>query len=88
MNTRFGTYAAHWIKQSIRRALINTGKAIRIPAYVAQMLHELRRVSIELQEALGRPPALEEVAARLVTRRPSALESPHEDPLHQQRPCH
>jgi DNA-directed RNA polymerase sigma subunit (sigma70/sigma32) len=54
MNTRFGTYAAHWIKQSIRRALINTGKAIRIPAYVAQMLHELRRVSIESSAARRR----------------------------------
>src|SRR5262245_65141742 len=31
--TRFSTYAGYWIKQSIRRALVNTGKTIRVPAY-------------------------------------------------------
>jgi len=34
MNTRFSTYASYWIKQSIKRAVINTGKTIRIPAYM------------------------------------------------------
>ncbi len=65
MNTRFGTYASYWVRQSIQRALVNTGKAIRIPAYAAQLLTDWRRATAELQEALGRPPAREEVAARL-----------------------
>jgi RNA polymerase primary sigma factor len=65
MNTRFATYAGYWIKQSIKRALVNTGKAIRIPAYAAQLLNEWRRASGELQEVLGRPPTPEEVAGRL-----------------------
>src|SRR5437899_3552101 len=34
MNTRFSTYASYWLKQSIKRAVINTGKTIRIPAYM------------------------------------------------------
>src|SRR5437870_11893687 len=38
MNTRFSTYAVYWIKQSIKRALVNTAKAIRIPAYMVQLL--------------------------------------------------
>src|SRR5213080_2247918 len=38
MNTRFSTYASFWIKQSIKRALVNTGKTIRIPAYMVELL--------------------------------------------------
>jgi RNA polymerase primary sigma factor len=65
MNTRFSTYAGYWIKQSIKRALINTGKTIRIPAYMAQLLTEWRRATAELQEVLDRPPTQEEVAAHM-----------------------
>jgi RNA polymerase primary sigma factor len=65
MNTRFSTYAGYWIKQSIKRALINTGKTIRIPAYMAQLLTEWRRATAELQEAYGRPPTQEEVAEHM-----------------------
>ncbi len=65
MNTRFSTYAGYWIKQSIKRALINTGKTIRIPAYMAQLLTEWRRATAELQEDLGRPPTQEEIAAHM-----------------------
>jgi RNA polymerase primary sigma factor len=65
MNTRFSTYASYWIKQSIKRGLINSGKTIRIPAYMAQLLTEWRRATAQLQEELGRTPTQEEVAARL-----------------------
>ena len=36
VGTRFSTYASYWIKQSIKRALINSGKTIRIPAYMVE----------------------------------------------------
>jgi RNA polymerase primary sigma factor len=65
MNTRFSTYASYWIKQSIKRGLINSGKTIRIPAYMAQLLTEWRRATAQLQEELGRTPTQEEVAAHL-----------------------
>jgi RNA polymerase primary sigma factor len=65
MNTRFSTYASYWIKQSIKRGLINSGKTIRIPAYMAQLLTEWRRATAQLQEELGRAPTQEEVAGRL-----------------------
>jgi RNA polymerase primary sigma factor len=65
MNTRFSTYAGYWIRQSIQRALINTGKTIRIPAYMAQLLTEWRRATAELQESLGRQPTQEEVATHM-----------------------
>jgi RNA polymerase primary sigma factor len=65
MNTRFSTYASYWIKQSIKRALINTAKTIRIPAYMTELLNKWRRASAQLQEELGRPPTQEEIAKSL-----------------------
>jgi len=62
MGTRFSTYASYWIKQSIKRALINTGKTIRIPAYMVELLSKWRRATSRLTEELGRTPTPEEVA--------------------------
>ena len=62
MGTRFSTYASYWIKQSIKRALINTAKTIRIPAYMVELLSKWRRASARLTEELGRTPTPEEVA--------------------------
>jgi len=62
MGTRFSTYASYWIKQSIKRALINTAKTIRIPAYMVELLSKWRRASGRLTEELGRTPTPEEVA--------------------------
>jgi len=62
MNTRFSTYASYWIKQSIKRALVNTAKTIRIPAYMVELLAKWRRASAKLQEELGRVPTQEEIA--------------------------
>ncbi|OHB83575.1 MAG: RNA polymerase subunit sigma [Planctomycetes bacterium RBG_16_64_12] len=62
IGTRFSTYASYWIKQSIKRALINTAKTIRIPAYMVELLSKWRRASIRLAEELGRTPTPEEVA--------------------------
>src|SRR5689334_778877 len=62
MGTRFSTYASYWIKQSIKRALINTAKTIRIPAYMVELLSKWRRATNRLTEELGRTPTPEEVA--------------------------
>src|SRR5580693_953443 len=62
MNTRFSTYASYWIKQSIKRALINSAKTIRIPAYMVELLSKWRRATNKLNDELGRPPTHEEVA--------------------------
>jgi len=62
VGTRFSTYASYWIKQSIKRALINTAKTIRIPAYMVELLSKWRRASARLTEELGRTPTPEEVA--------------------------
>ncbi|MFM8292140.1 MAG: RNA polymerase sigma factor RpoD/SigA [Planctomycetia bacterium] len=65
MGTRFSTYASYWIKQSIKRALINSGKTIRIPAYMVELLSKWRRATARLFDALGRTPTPEEVARML-----------------------
>ena len=62
MGTRFSTYASYWIKQSIKRALINSAKTIRIPAYMVELLSKWRRASTRLGEELGRTPTAEEIA--------------------------
>src|SRR5262249_33790485 len=55
VGTRFSTYASYWIKQSIKRALVNTAKPIRIPAYMVELLFKWRRMAADLQESMGRP---------------------------------
>ena len=65
MQTRFSTYASFWIKQSIRRAVMNTGKPIRLPAYMVSLLSKWRRVSIVLTDRLGRPPTPDEIGKAL-----------------------
>jgi len=65
MGTRFSTYASYWIKQSIKRSLINSAKTIRIPAYMVELLSKWRRASVRLTEELKRNPTPEEVARLL-----------------------
>jgi RNA polymerase primary sigma factor len=65
LGLRFSTYACYWIKQSIKKALLNTGKTIRIPAYMAELLTKWKRAAARLHEELGRAPTQEEVAGRL-----------------------
>lgn len=62
MGTRFSTYASYWIKQSIKRALVNTAKTIRIPAYMVELLAKWRRANAKLTDELGRAPTQEEIA--------------------------
>ncbi|MFM7073151.1 MAG: RNA polymerase sigma factor RpoD/SigA [Planctomycetota bacterium] len=62
VGTRFSTYASYWIKQSIKRSLINSAKTIRIPAYMVELLSKWRRATLRLTEELGRTPTPEEIA--------------------------
>jgi RNA polymerase primary sigma factor len=62
---RFSTYATWWIKQSIRRALVNTVKSVRVPSYMTELISRWRVVSQELSFKFGRNPTVEEVAKEL-----------------------
>jgi RNA polymerase primary sigma factor len=70
-NTRFSTYASYWVKKSIRRALIETSKTVRVPAYAAKLLTKWHRAAVELKKELHRTPTDEEVAERLGVKRKS-----------------
>jgi RNA polymerase primary sigma factor len=61
---KFSTYAVLWIKQSIQRGLDNTGRAVRIPAHIAQRERTVGRVTTELATELNRDPTDAEVAKR------------------------
>jgi RNA polymerase primary sigma factor len=65
METRFSTYASYWIKQSIRRAVMNNGKPIRLPAYMVSLLSKWRRAAAILTDRIGRAPTTEEVGKAL-----------------------
>jgi RNA polymerase primary sigma factor len=54
---KLSTYAALWIKQSIRRALSNQSKTIRLPVHVVDKVHKLNRAVQKLTEKLGREPS-------------------------------
>ena len=62
---KLSTYGAWWIKQSIKRALANQGKTIRLPVHLVDKISKMRRVAMKLQEALGREPTDEEVAQEM-----------------------
>jgi RNA polymerase primary sigma factor len=64
-NVRLFIYAAYWIKHAIRCALANSGRSIRIPRYLTQLLSDWRRAQVTLQEQLRRPADEGEVAAFL-----------------------
>lgn len=65
MGTRFSTYATYWIRQSARRALVNTGQTVRIPVYMVEIIAKWKHASIRLAAKLGREPSLDEIADAL-----------------------
>lgn len=62
---KLSTYASWWIKQSIKRALANQGKTIRLPVHLVDKIAKVRRVSSQMTEELGREPTDEELAEEI-----------------------
>lgn len=85
---KLSTYASWWIKQSIKRALANQSKTIRLPVHVVDKVADIRRAATKLRETLDREPTDEEVAEALklnprqvrryrdASRAPVSLDSP------------
>lgn len=59
---RFSTYATWWIRRAIARAVINNGRTIRIPVYVAELINKVIKTEMRLQQILQREPTDEEIA--------------------------
>src|SRR3984957_10048583 len=85
---KLSTYGSWWIKQSIKRALANQSKTIRLPVHLVDKISKMRRTAMKLQEILGREPSDEELAEelgisalrvsqmRLAAIRPASLDAP------------
>lgn len=85
---KLSTYGSWWIKQSIKRALANQSKTIRLPVHLVDKISKMRRTAMRLQEELGREPTDDEVAGelgmptsrvtqmRLAAIRPASLDAP------------
>jgi len=85
---KLSTYGSWWIKQSIKRALANQSKTIRLPVHLVDKISKMRRTALKLQEILGREPSDEELAEemgisalrvsqmRLAAVRPASLDAP------------
>ena len=71
---KLSTYAAWWIKQSIKRALANQSKTIRLPVHMVDKIAKIRRITMILTEAMGREPTQDELADEIgIPRRKLAL---------------
>ncbi len=85
---KLSTYAAWWIKQSMKRALANQSKTIRLPVHLVDKISRMRKMIAKLTDELGREPENEEIAAELqiptakvallktVSVRPASLDAP------------
>ena len=58
---KLSTYGSWWIKQSIKRALANQSKTIRLPVHLVDKISKMRRTALRLQEELGREPTDDEL---------------------------
>ena len=88
---KLSTYASWWIKQSIKRALANQSKTIRLPVHMVDRVTQIRRTTQQLSEKLGREPSDEELAEEMkipvsrithlksVSKKPASLDSPIND---------
>src|SRR6202030_4319013 len=85
---KLSTYGAWWIKQSIKRALANQSKTIRLPVHLIDKIYKLYRASLKMSEELGREPTDEELSEEIgissaklsqwktVSIRPASLDAP------------
>jgi RNA polymerase primary sigma factor len=62
---RFSTYATWWIKQGIRRSLVNSVKTVRVPSYMSEIVSKWKAMAMELNYRLGRAPTSAEIAEEL-----------------------
>ncbi len=64
-NTRFSTYASWWIKQSIKRSLINSRQAVHIPAYMVELIARWKEAVAHFQDREGRQPTIQELSEHM-----------------------
>ena len=85
---KFSTYATWWIRQAITRSISDLARTIRVPVHMMETVNKLNRMTRQLIQELGRPPTIEELAAKMelpedkvlkaldVAKQPISLETP------------
>ena len=88
---KLSTYAVWWIRQSIKRAISNQSKIVRLPVHLGDKISKMRRVALQMSEELGREPTDDEMAEEIgiasgkvsqlktVSIRPASLDAPISD---------
>ena len=88
---KLSTYAVWWIRQSIKRALSNQSKLVRLPVHLGDKMSKMRRVALRMSEELGREPTDDELGLEIgittekvselrgVGIRPASLDAPISD---------
>jgi RNA polymerase primary sigma factor len=86
---RFSTYASWWIKQAIKRALMNATQPIHVPAYMVELIARWKEASRRLESELGYPPSMQQLAdamdlplkkIRIIRRAMRAFQAPRQAP--------
>lgn len=87
---RFSTYGSWWIKQAIKRALINASQPIHVPAYMVELIAKWKQASRTLEEQLGRQPTAQELSEamnlpvrkiKIIRKAVKAFNSPSQTPI-------
>lgn len=86
---RFSTYGSWWIKQGIKRALINATQPIHVPAYMVELIAKWKQASRKLESELGYPPTIQQLAEhmdlpvkkiKIIKRAVKAFQAPSQEP--------
>ncbi len=89
---RFSTYGSWWIKQAIKRSLINAVQPIHVPAYMVELIAKWKRAHRQLEETLGRQPSILELSelmelpakkVRIIRRAVRAFQRPRQNPVNE-----
>ncbi|MEL6497200.1 MAG: sigma-70 family RNA polymerase sigma factor [Planctomycetota bacterium] len=87
---RFSTYGSWWIKQAIKRALMNATQPIHVPAYMVELIAKWKAHSRKLEAELGYPPGIEDLAkamdlpikkAKIIKRAIKAFQTSNQQPM-------
>ncbi|MEO0512178.1 MAG: sigma-70 family RNA polymerase sigma factor [Planctomycetota bacterium] len=87
---RFSTYASWWIKQAIKRALINATQPIHVPAYMVELIAKWKRAARDLETELGFEPSMQQLAehmdlplrkVKIIKRAIKAFKTPNQEAL-------
>lgn len=74
---KLSTYAVWWIRQTIKRAISNQSKVVRLPVHLGDKISKIRRVALQMSQELGREPTDDELSVEigLATEKVSDLRS-------------